>query len=422
MPLALLCLSFATTACGSCADNGPMPAGHAQPPLEPERRPEAPRGEDDAPAGAELDEEIAAGLEALGYVDTARADNPDERGVTARSATADPGLNLYSTRRLANAVLTDMDGEVVHQWTVEEGRRPVTSWMHVEPLPNGDLLSISRDHFVSRHDFRSALLWRTAVRAHHDLAVRRDGHILVLTRSRGHLTHEGSRLPILTDGIAVLSPSGAVVTQHELLPLLRPHVSGSRLDAIRERLATAPTDLVRPGGLADVLHANSITILHRPIEGVAPEGSLLLSFRALSRVAIVSADVSALLWIWGQGELDGQHDATQLANGRILMFDNGLRRGDSRVVEVDARTGAVTWSWSDPGVFTRLRGGAQGLPNGNVLITESDRGRALEITRSGERVWEFWNPSVEGSGDGAQRATIYRLNRFPRSFFAPLSD
>ena len=53
------------------------------------------------------------------------------------------------------------------------------------------------------------------------------------------------------------------------------------------------------------------------------------------------------------------------------------------------------------------RGAAQRLPNGNTLITESERGRVFEVTPQKEIVWEFWNPEIV---KGA-RKRIYRLTR-----------
>ncbi|HEX9698530.1 MAG TPA: hypothetical protein VGD06_03635 [Acidobacteriota bacterium] len=32
------------------------------------------------------------------------------------------------------------------------------------------------------------------------------------------------------------------------------------------------------------------------------------------------------------------------------------------------------------------------MPNGNTLITETDRGRAIEVDAAGEIVWELVNP------------------------------
>ena len=38
----------------------------------------------------------------------------------------------------------------------------------------------------------------------------------------------------------------------------------------------------------------------------------------------------------------------------------------------------------------------QWLPNGNLLITESRKGRAFEIDRHGQTVWEYLNVVEEG--------------------------
>ena len=104
-------------------------------------------------------------------------------------------------------------------------------------------------------------------------------------------------------------------------------------------------------------------------------------------------------------------------NGSILVFDNGTRRMRSRVLEVDPTTGKIAWSYSAADFFTRLRGAAQKLPNGNVLATESDSGHAIEVTPAGKVVWEFWNPDVRNSaGKKPERAAIYRLMRYERSY------
>jgi hypothetical protein len=362
------------------------------------------------------EDELAA-LTNLGYVDRAKTRNPQRQGVTVERDDGRSGLNLYGSRDRADAFLMDMAGEVVHRWT---SGRP-EAWMHMEPLDDGSLLAITKDVGVAKYDFDSERLWETHLRAHHDLAVRDDGHILVLTGARTAVVYGGETLPVLCDGVTVLSPDGEVVSTHPLLPLLRDSLSDQRLSLIRTRLDEGRTEreLLREGGVGDVLHTNSIQILHRDIEGVAPAGSVLLSFRTISRVAIVTRDLSELLWIWGRGELDGQHDATQLEDGHLLIFDNGLKRNrDSRVIEVDATKGEVVWTFAHPELFTRLRGGAQALRNDNILITESDSGHALEITRDGELVWEFWNPDVRGE----ERATIYRLNRFPRAYFPALAE
>jgi hypothetical protein len=41
-------------------------------------------------------------------------------------------------------------------------------------------------------------------------------------------------------------------------------------------------------------------------------------------------------------------------------------------------------------------GTGQRLPNGNTLITESDNGRAFEVTKDKEIVWEYVSPHRAG--------------------------
>jgi hypothetical protein len=57
-------------------------------------------------------------------------------------------------------------------------------------------------------------------------------------------------------------------------------------------------------------------------------------------------------------------------------------------------------------------GAVQRLPNGNTLVTESEGGRVIEVTRDGEIVWEFHTPHRAGDEDEFI-ATIGRMRRLP---------
>ena len=144
--------------------------------------------------------------------------------------------------------------------------------------------------------------------------------------------------------------------------------------------------------------------------GVLSPGSVLVTSRHQNAVFLIDWKTGGLLWWWGRGELDGPHDAHVLESGRILLFDNGLARGWSRVIEVDPRTGKIVWEYrGDPSesFFTRSRGACQCLANGNTLITESARGRVFEVTPSGRVVWEFFNPHEDPLQK--ERGTIGRM-------------
>jgi hypothetical protein len=112
-----------------------------------------------------------------------------------------------------------------------------------------------------------------------------------------------------------------------------------------------------------------------------------------------------------------QHHASLLDNGHFLVFDNGPAAGRSRILEVDPQTRQVVWSYQGTppsSFFSIIGGGCQALPNGNVLITDSPRGRAFEVTREGQTVWEFFNPDLDNPYLPGLRGPIYRMQRLPR--------
>ena len=71
--------------------------------------------------------------------------------------------------------------------------------------------------------------------------------------------------------------------------------------------------------------------------------------------------------------------------------------------------------WAHPGPGDRpfsseTCGAVQRLPNGNTLIVETQFGRAFEVTREGETVWEFVSPHVLGG----HVARLFDLDRVAR--------
>lgn len=84
--------------------------------------------------------------------------------------------------------------------------------------------------------------------------------------------------------------------------------------------------------------------------------------------------------------------------GKILIFSNGNDIKQSTVYEMElppsyellANTNnelEITWSFTDPDLYSGKVSGAVPLPNGNILITEGDFGY-WEVTREKEVVWK----------------------------------
>ncbi len=354
-------------------------------------------------------------LRALGYADTYPTDNPDTKGVTVNRPQAFWGFNLISSRHRASAQLTDMSGRVVHTW---QDSRPAP-WMHVELQPNGDLLALAKDRYLLRINAQSKVLWRCRTRAHHDFAVDTQGRVLVISRDARSVRFGDVALPVLADKLVWVSKDGKVLREKSLLQLYRPYIDEIDIERLRRARSSGMSfeKLTTPEYPGDLTHTNSVKLLRQGIGGIAPAGSILLSARELDRIFIVDKHLERVLWSWGEGVLDGQHHATQLDNGHLLVFNNRVAKRDSRPLEIDPQAEEIVWSVSPQNFFTRLRGAAQKLPNGDVLLTESDEGHAIELTKRGRVVWEYWNPDViRNDGKEPERAAIYRLLRYSAGF------
>lgn len=55
-------------------------------------------------------------------------------------------------------------------------------------------------------------------------------------------------------------------------------------------------------------------------------------------------------------------------------------------------------------------------PNGIKLLTESDKGRVLEVTRAGKTVWEFHNPH-QADGSNELVAALFEAVRINENLF-----
>ena len=51
-----------------------------------------------------------------------------------------------------------------------------------------------------------------------------------------------------------------------------------------------------------------------------------MSFHNISTVITISRQTGEIIWELGAPPLSGQHAPTPLANGRLLIFDNGPHR------------------------------------------------------------------------------------------------
>ena len=366
-----------------------------------------------APAAdeARVEEGIRERLQALGYAETIGPVDAygDKSGVTIYDRNrASPGINVYCSEARDQVLFLDMQGKPVETVDLPHDGSPGNECLPVRYGPGA--LVVLNSPSLSLIGARSGVRWGRVGLYHHDVAVGPGGELYGFESRARALHHRGQEIEVFNHVITVLDPAGQPVREIDLFDLFGDQIPRPRLD----RLAgvAGGTLKPKPGQLEkwkDAFHPNSIEFVSTPPAGLE-DADLLISLRNLDRIAFIDSERGKVLWSWGgRRVLDRQHHPTQLPYGNILLFDNGFWRRWSRVIEVDPLSEQIVWEYRAPGFFSAGRGASEPLPNGNVLITESSKGRVFEVTRGGDVVWEFLNPIFDG--ETGERATIYRMFR-----------
>ncbi len=408
----------------------------------------------------------------LNWVPVKKEDRGKKGVVRYFQGRAYKGVNFYASCPRHQALLTDMQGEVLHSWSSSFGEPTPKEkkwttlfpsffggWQYAALGDNGEALAIVFYHSLIKLDRNSEVLWTAPVHAHHEITLDDNGDILTLSAERLPLHRQGQPLLILDDHIVTLSPLGKVKKRRSIFELLgqdkelsarieqklallalhfKTHFLWHQLN-LRSRFSEG--DLKKMAATAaaiftnrsqesprvqllflmqvlhlDIFHTNAVEILQEAKKGLWKKGDLLVSVRDLDLLVVFDRHSGRIRWRFGPGILEQPHNPTLLDNGNILIFDNGTRSKRSRVIEVDPQSKRIVWTYQgspEHPFFSEVRGGCQKLKNGNVLITDSERGRVFEVDRAGEIVWEFYNPDLDDSGKGKSRAPIYRMRRIP---------
>ena len=332
------------------------------------------------------------------------------------SGKAFAGYNLRTSHDPPGAVLMDMDGSTLHEWTCRlEDAFPAAAvpdepgfsdrWTNVRLLPNGDILGIFGGLGLTRLDRSSRIVWAHEGGEHDDIAVTEAGLIYVLGSERNKVNWVNQKEPIIEDYVLVLDEDGDVMSRVSLL------------SAIMTSDFSNVTKSARMDRSGHVLRANSLHVFDGSLSGRIPSfgnGNVLVSFRGLDTIAVVDMESGSLVWAQFGMWLD-QLGATPLPGGNIALLE--YVDGDPRVIEFDPVTMEVEWTYerdSGGGVDDRWGGSCQRLPNGNTLISESGRSRAFEVTPQGQVVWEYASSTAGDVGEPI--ATPFELTRVGPEF------
>ncbi|MCK4790933.1 MAG: hypothetical protein KAV87_44770, partial [Desulfobacteraceae bacterium] len=310
-------------------------------------------------------------------------------------------------------------GNAIHAFSDKQTKD--TGWQLIEPYQDNDFLVLIQNRVIRLIDWDSNIKWTKALDFHHDVAVDDKGDIYSVTQKPRIFPEYSTDEPILDNYLVILTKDGELKKEISFADMIM------RDEVLFDIARNPPGRVSFRQGAWDIFHTNTIEIIDRDIfyknknlftrlfrkkKMLFKKGDVLFCIRHLDIIGLIDIQTERIVWHWGRGELDYPHHPSLLENGNLLIFDNGLHRGYSRVIELNPFTEKIEWHYTaEPPqlFFSETRGSAQRLPNGNTLITESDKGRVFEITRRGEFVWEFYSPQIDKKKN--KRATIYRMMR-----------
>lgn len=368
----------------------------------------------------------------------------DRNGVTMRAREKiNPGTTLITSMWegedgwLPEARLIAPDGQTLHKWRFDprtifpdslDERQVGRRYIHGSHLlPNGDLLVNFGQVGTVRVDACGRVQWRLAARSHHSIERAEDGSFWISGSSQdprltslGHSDgFPGLDEPVYHEPILHVSEEGTVLDSTNVLDLL---YANDLERYIAEAFQPEAGD--EEPKTTDITHVNDVESLGAALADEYPlfeEGDVLVSIRNVNLVLVFDPDTETVKW-HAEKPFLMQHDPDFLGNGWIGIFDNatdftsrGKMLGGSRIIAIQPHTDSVEVRFptehADP-FYTASQGKWQQLSNGNMLLTESEAGRVVEVTSEGRTVWNWIKkPYSEDYVPAVTEATRYDLAR-----------
>jgi hypothetical protein len=355
-------------------------------------------------------------LRSLPYVDFSPDSTEHEGIILWNQEQSYSGYNFYCERKSGHVYLLEMNGDTCWHWQYTSYGASGSD--HAELLPDGGIMVIRKLVDVQRLDKHSNVLWKRKMKAHHDITKAPDGTFYTIIKEN----HKHRGVNMNFDVILHLAADGQEIDRwstHEHLGEIKANFNtesffdtwlNEKLVSFRDSVEAKKQTLSASRRVDnDYFHINSIEMWN--------DNALLVCFRNVNQIAVIDRNDWTIYWTWGESELEWPHHATKLYNSYIVVFDNGIKRKCSRVIEVNSWDD-IRWQYPEEltrDFFSQARGAAQRLPNGNTLITESDKGHVIEVTTGGEIVWEWINPRKSGG----KPETVYRMLRYSKQEIWP---
>ncbi len=388
------------------------------------------------------------------------------------------GYTLFTPLKNNEVYLINNCGEKINQWSFTE-KPGATCYL----LENGNLLRAGKSNIEIR-DWDNNIVWSYPTTAngigqHHDIEPLPNGNVLCIVSDTYTLAEivESGRDPATTssslklDKIIELQPIGnngaSIVWEWKFKDHLIQDFNNTKLNyGVVQNHPELLNINFNNNQNFDYTHVNGID--YNPALD-----QIIISARSLSEIYIIDHSTTTseaashsggnsnkggdFLWRWGNSQVYGQGDnsnqklffqhdpkwvsAGYLDEGKITVFNNqnndptiesSIHLITPEIINSEyTKTNSVfnpqasEWSWNGSirgnTVIERIQSGTHSLPNGNLMICESSRGRISEITKSGTLLWSYANPDGDILYDQfdiitLSGNTIFRGEKYPENY------
>ena len=279
--------------------------------------------------------------------------------------------------------LYDDRGRQVHRWPVDysrldpDGLKPRNVMLHgMEVFPDGSLaVTFDAGNVLARIDACGQPVWTVDGPFHHSITADGEGGLW------GWREHDDIvRIDVATGEIGrTLGFESQIMTVDGMEGVYAMRSYAADIDGVNYD--------------ADPFHTNDVEPLRRDMAAAFPmfeAGDLLISLRESNLVAVIEPTEGRLRW-WQHGPWHKQHDPDFQPDGTITVYDNRTGMAPSRIMRIDPATGEMSTlleGSAEAPFYSWQRGKHQVLPNGNILVTESEHGRVFEAHPDGGLIWE----------------------------------
>jgi len=397
-------------------------------------------------------------------------------GLLHYDANVSEGYTLFGHKQDNDVYLINNCGEVVNHWLTDN--RLGVAYL----LDDGNLLK-SGGGFLELRDWDNNLLWKVDLTTfgfdqHHDIEPLPNGNILILSRDEYTSTEAiaQGRNPALVgsslkaEKIVEVQPVGTnslnVIWEWKLwnhltqdFSSLHPNygVVANHPELFDLNLGTSSSNWIHANAVEYNESLDQIVFSSRKMNEIYIIDHSTTTAEAASHAGGNSGKGGDVLWRWGnpinygQGiaadqKLFGQNDPKWIPNGypnagKLSLYNNGTGRTPlySSIHVIDtgvdmngdySLSGSFLptdffYSWDGDilgtTVFSNSQSGLNVQPNGNFLICETIPGRISEIESSGNVVWSYENPKgtsnyVQGNVIPNSSNQVFRAEKYPINF------